>query len=107
MNSLSHSCRSISKTGMDKSIRKNGGGAHNWGTPGDLDESEIFDNFDEDTVPPAQATANADSPIKDRRGSVSTASTSSYSEEDKEKAIAFRTKAFKDGSGTSLSLCDI
>lgn len=88
---------------MDKSVRKNGGGAHNWGTPGDLDESEIFDNFEED-VPPVQATINTnqvDSP-KDRRGSVSTASTSSHSEEDKEKALAFRTKAFKDGSGAFI-----
>lgn len=89
---------------MDKSIRKNGGGAHNWGTPGDVDEAEIFDNFDED-VPPVSTATNSnetDSP-KDRRGSVSTASTSSHTEEDKEKALAFRTKAFKDGSGTSCS----
>ncbi|KAG8896377.1 hypothetical protein FRB99_008922 [Tulasnella sp. 403] len=91
---------------MDKSLRKNGAGAHNWGPTVDVFEGEFMDDLDEDLPPSADANINItaveaavlQSP-KDRRASVSTASTGGSNHDDeKEKAIAYRAKALKEGS---------
>ncbi|KAG8991431.1 hypothetical protein FRB95_007752 [Tulasnella sp. JGI-2019a] len=94
--------RSNSKTGMDKSMRKAGGGAHNWGNIDDQIEGEMYDDGSEEnlrdaaksaSIPPADVAG-------DRRLSVSTASTgtsSGLTEEEKEKAVEYRANALKSG----------
>jgi len=97
--------RSNSKSGMDKSMRKSGGGAHNWGNTMDQIEGEMYDEGDEATLADLQKSASTspanpsvlvDQP-KDRRASVSTASTG-MADDEKEKAIEYRSKALKDGT---------
>lgn len=99
---------------MDKSIRKSGGGAHNWGSPLDqYDDSELYDEgFDEEELTVATATANvqaaaedaASSPKDRRRSSVSASSTEEHAtvnNEEKEKALAFRKRALSKGDSES------
>jgi len=99
--------RSNSKSGMDKSMRKAGGGAHNWGNMEDQIEAEMYDDGEEDSledaaksasVPPVDASEYVDHP-KDRRASVSTASTGTgVTEEEREKAQEYRAKALREGN---------
>ncbi|KAG8951180.1 hypothetical protein FRC04_006662 [Tulasnella sp. 424] len=101
--------RHVSKTGMDKSIRKSGGGAHNWGSPLDqYDDSELYDEgFDEEestaaaaTSSTVQAAAEDASPKDRRRSSISASSTEEHAtvnNEEKEKALAFRKRALSKG----------
>lgn len=86
-------------------MRKSGGGAHNWGSTMDQIESEMYDDGEETNLADLQKSAStspADPSVlvdqpKDRRASVSTASTG-MADDDKEKAIEYRSKALKDGN---------
>jgi Hyaluronan / mRNA binding family len=51
--------RSLSRTGLDKSIRKNGAGQHNWGCITDEAELEFAALKDEELEFAADATENA------------------------------------------------
>lgn len=90
-------------------MRKAGGGAHNWGTLEDQLEGEIYDDEDDvvpvhkSSMPPVDAAeyvGEDEGHMKDRRASVSTASTGTASE-DKEKAVEYRAKALKAGDRES------
>ncbi|KAG9002603.1 hypothetical protein FRB90_011357 [Tulasnella sp. 427] len=102
--------RHVSKSGMDKSLRKSGGGAHNWGSAMDAyDDAELYDRgLDEEELAPAvasnaQASSSSDvgsSPKDRRRSSVSASSTEEHANlnnDDKEKALAFRKRALSKG----------
>ncbi|KAG8850920.1 hypothetical protein FRB96_009553 [Tulasnella sp. 330] len=94
--------RSNSKSGMDKSMRKAGGGAHNWGNMEDQIEGEMYDDGEEEPLDDVRKSASVapSSPGQDRRLSVSTASTgtsSNLTEEEKEKAIQYRAHALRAG----------
>ena len=95
--------RHISKNGLDNSLRKSGGGAHNWGSTLDQEDGDYADDVQYDAEASTNITVGDALPerTKDRRESVSTSS--EQNDEDKEKAIAFRAKALKDGSRESSS----
>ena len=97
----SPSDRHISRSGLDNSLRKSGGGAHNWGSTLDEMEGDYVDEIQDDVAPKNTVTLGDALPerTKDRRESVSTSS--SQNDEDKEKAVAFRAKALKDGTRES------
>ncbi|EJD02622.1 uncharacterized protein FOMMEDRAFT_107554 [Fomitiporia mediterranea MF3/22] len=90
--------RSLSKSGYDKSLRKDGAGRHNWGSVEDeqdlereaLEDAEI-DNEELAEVPPDVNAAVR--PAVD--GPPEATSTSPSSEEDIEKAREFRAKGLK------------
>jgi len=103
--------RSESKSGLDKSDRKGGAGAHNWGSLDDERNLELLareDNEDEglsgdedESVlaragPPGQNPGPHDGNLNERRASASAAGLSSR--EWQETARQFRAKALKDGS---------
>ncbi|KAG8919487.1 hypothetical protein FRC02_001606 [Tulasnella sp. 418] len=102
--------RSESKSGMDKSMRKGGAGAHNWGSAHDQFDVEYYDEIDAEApkdaarghhakvVASEHDVEDAEESPKGRRSSVSTTSTgavSNITDEEREKALAFRTKALK------------
>ncbi|KIO16118.1 hypothetical protein M407DRAFT_244684 [Tulasnella calospora MUT 4182] len=99
--------RHVSKSGMDRSLRKAGGGAHNWGSPLDVyDDAELYDEgLDEEQLTAATTNANVQaaaeaSPKDRRRSSVSASSTEEHAtvnNEEKEKALAFRKRALSKG----------
>ncbi|KAG8933106.1 hypothetical protein FRC01_011021 [Tulasnella sp. 417] len=100
--------RHVSKTGMDRSLRKSGGGAHNWGSPLDVyDDADLYDEgFDEEELTAPTTNANVQpaapeaSPKDRRRSSVSASSTEEHAgvnNEEKEKALAFRKRALSKG----------
>ena len=85
--------RSESKSGYDKSLRKGGGGAHNWGSVRDeydLERDALEDNdFEDEELKPTE-TPNS---------SESTGNSAAPTEEEIAKAREFRAKALKDGNG--------
>jgi len=72
--------RSESKSGLDKSVRKNGGGPHNWGNLSD-ERAAMEDEIEEN-----------EQQTRARQGSVS-----SITEDDREQARSFRKGALKGG----------
>ncbi|KDQ18312.1 hypothetical protein BOTBODRAFT_28727 [Botryobasidium botryosum FD-172 SS1] len=90
--------RSESKSGMDKSVRKNGAGAHSWGSLDDEAELERAALADEDLD---QVQEVAHSPV--RSESSDAVPHSPISEEDKELAKSARQGVFKKGSNVDLN----
>ncbi|KAF8582250.1 hypothetical protein K439DRAFT_1635480 [Ramaria rubella] len=103
--------RSESKTGLDKSDRKGGAGAHNWGSYADEQEHELRAAEDYEDEEPQGGLGNEDvkaelesaasdeqkaahdGSLTERRSSAST-----VSEEERRQAREFRAKALKEGS---------
>ncbi|KAG9002696.1 hypothetical protein FRB90_011328 [Tulasnella sp. 427] len=108
--------RHVSKSGMDKSLRKSGGGAHNWGSVVDEYYEFTAQEPDEEELAAAVAVSNAQaspssdvssSPKDRRRSSVSASSTEEHANlnnDDKEKALAFRKRALSKGDSESCCL---
>ncbi|GJJ14802.1 hypothetical protein Clacol_009070 [Clathrus columnatus] len=97
--------RSESKTGLDKSDRKGGAGAHNWGALTDEQDLEFRareDNeeedlsADEDQVELAQVVEQGQTPAHD--GSLNERRNSGLSDEEWKQARTFRSRALKDGT---------
>ncbi|KAF8499478.1 hypothetical protein BU17DRAFT_102756 [Hysterangium stoloniferum] len=102
--------RSESKSGLDKSDRKGGAGAHNWGALNDEKDLELLakeDNEDEELSvdeedtsvlaeagPPDQSLSH-DGSLNERRAS---ASAVGLNDQEWQEARQFRAKALKDGS---------
>ncbi|KAH7928355.1 hypothetical protein BV22DRAFT_1192907 [Leucogyrophana mollusca] len=89
--------RSESKSGLDKSIRKNGGGQHNWGSLADegyLEAAGLEDEQNEFAEVAAQPDVDR-KPTMERK-------TSSISEEERQDARKFRKGALK-GQDIDLS----
>ncbi|KAL0579194.1 hypothetical protein V5O48_002816 [Marasmius crinis-equi] len=84
--------RSLSKSGMEKSLRKDGGGAHNWGRledEMDLEYAAMDDDIREDDEGSSDAADKA----------ALASPSSSMTEEEIEAAKQFRKHAFKKGQG--------
>ncbi|KAG5643937.1 hypothetical protein DXG03_009349 [Asterophora parasitica] len=102
--------RSESKSGLDKSVRKNGGGPHNWGSLADekdlefaaLDdeELELEEELGESTD---NLSAQSDSSLEDKKPGVQR-TTISRSNDELKTARKFRKHALKNGN---LDLSDI
>jgi hypothetical protein len=112
-----HTCSSESKSGLDKSIKKNGAGAHSWGTlltdpvtePLDdgeysSDEAEGQDQVSNISSPTAGSVSNTDGEKKTRDRS-----TSNVSVEDVLNAREFRKGVFSNNGaqGQSPSSLDL
>ncbi|EGO01155.1 hypothetical protein SERLA73DRAFT_179248 [Serpula lacrymans var. lacrymans S7.3] len=92
--------RSESKSGLDKSLRKNGGGYHNWGSLADEGYLEAAALEDEqrdlaEVTAGQPKVAESKKPTTDRRGS-------SFTEAERESARQFRKMALK-GEDIDLS----
>ncbi|KAF9255984.1 hypothetical protein L218DRAFT_1081569 [Marasmius fiardii PR-910] len=82
--------RSLSKSGLEKSLRKDGGGAHNWGRLEDEWEHEYAALGDE-----VREEDDRSSDVADKAAPLSPSS--SMTEEELEAAKQFRKHAFKKG----------
>ncbi|KAG2347187.1 hypothetical protein BDR05DRAFT_958661 [Suillus weaverae] len=86
--------RSESKSGLDKSVRKNGGGQHNWGSINDeryLEAAALADEeeeFEEDTTGQQHNNSVHKKPKLEKR-------TNSFTEEERESARQIRKNALK------------
>jgi len=92
--------RSESKSGLDKSLRKNGGGYHNWGSLADegyLEAAALEDEQRElaEVTTGQPKVGESKKPAAERRGS-------SVTEEERENARQFRKMALK-GEDIDLS----
>ncbi|KAF8496309.1 hypothetical protein JB92DRAFT_3126148 [Gautieria morchelliformis] len=95
--------RSESKSGLDKSSRKGGAGAHNWGSYADEQDHEYraLEDYEDEGLAAAEdvkeelaadvSKASHDGSLTERRSSV-------VSEQERQQAREFRAKALKDGS---------
>ncbi|KAG1776528.1 hypothetical protein EV702DRAFT_1109194 [Suillus placidus] len=86
--------RSESKSGLDKSVRKNGGGQHNWGSINDeryLEAAALADEeeeFEEDTTDQQRNNSVHKKPKLEERAN-------SFTEEERESARQIRKNALK------------
>lgn len=86
--------RSESKSGLDKSVRKNGGGQHNWGSINDeryLEAAALADEeeeFEEDTTDQQRNNSVHKKPKLEKRAN-------SFTEEERESARQIRKNALK------------
>ncbi|OJA10504.1 hypothetical protein AZE42_07827 [Rhizopogon vesiculosus] len=95
--------RSESKSGLDKSIRKNGGGQHNWGSIKDEAGFEATWREDEqDELEEAAAEQQGDNSVKVPKKPVLEERANSFTEEERESARKFRKNALK-GQDIDLS----
>ncbi|KAL0071306.1 hypothetical protein AAF712_001872 [Marasmius tenuissimus] len=85
--------RSLSKSGLERSLRKDGGGAHNWGRLEDELDHE-YDALDDDIREDEEASSSS-SDAADKPVIVSPSS--SMTEQEVEAAKQFRKHAFKKG----------
>ncbi|KAJ8082123.1 hypothetical protein PM082_007970 [Marasmius tenuissimus] len=85
--------RSLSKSGLERSLRKDGGGAHNWGRLEDELDHEygaLDDDIREDEEASSSSSDAADKPVI-------VSPSSSMTEQEVEAAKQFRKHAFKKG----------
>jgi len=95
--------RSESKSGLDKSIRKNGGGQHNWGSIKDEAYLEAAWREDEQVeLEEAAAEQQGDNSVKVPKKPILEKRANSFTEEDRESARQFRKNALK-GQDIDLS----
>ncbi|TFK75552.1 hypothetical protein BDN72DRAFT_954740 [Pluteus cervinus] len=85
--------RSESRTGLDKSVRKNGAGGHNWGSVRDEHELEDAALEDEGLELEEASTQNSDANAD---------ATETMTFEEYEKARTYRKKALKSGDVIDL-----
>ena len=89
---------------MDKSLRKNGAGAHNWGSVKDEVDAEFYDEVEGEAPVEAAdklkdlANAQASGVSGRRMSSVSTSSSTSAHNVNLEEARNFRAHAMKDAN---------
>ncbi|KAG6910965.1 hypothetical protein DXG01_006019 [Tephrocybe rancida] len=97
--------RSESKSGLDKSIRKNGAGAHSWGSLADERELEFQATMDDEEVEAADLSDNlstASEPLEDKKPGLQR-SNSALTNDELETAKKFRKNALKTNSAYSPS----
>ncbi|KAF8241112.1 hypothetical protein L208DRAFT_1383557 [Tricholoma matsutake] len=86
--------RSESKTGLDKSLRKNGAGMHNWGSLADegyLESAALEDEEFDDNESTTDTISSQSDSLEDKKPT----SNSTLTEEELETARKFRKNALK------------